>query len=86
MSIEYPGDPINVYRALRYLNPSPYMVFFDMGDHQVVSASPEILARVEAGKITVRPCSGDQKRGNSEEEDSALKKICLEIKKKLLSI
>ena len=48
------------------------MVFFDMGDHQVVSASPEILARVEAGKITVRPLAGTRKRGNSEEEDLAL--------------
>ena len=72
MSIEFLEDPINIYRALRYLNPSPYMVFFDMGDHQVVSASPEILARVEAGKITVRPLAGTRKRGNSEEEDLAL--------------
>ena len=72
MSIEFSDDPINIYRALRYLNPSPYMVFFDMGDHQVVSASPEILARVEAGKITVRPLAGTRKRGNSEEEDLAL--------------
>ena len=46
MSIDFDNDPINVYRALRYLNPSPYMVFFDMDDHHVVSASPEILARV----------------------------------------
>ena len=52
MSIDFDSDPINVYRALRYLNPSPYMVFFDMDDHHVVSASPEILARVENGKIT----------------------------------
>ena len=83
MSIEYPGDPINVYRALRYLNPSPYMVFFDMGDHQVVSASPEILARVEAGKITVRPLAGTRKRGNSEEEDSALEEDLLGDQKEI---
>ena len=61
MSVEFGGDPLNVYRALRYLNPSPYMVFFDLGDHHVVSASPEILARVEQGKIAhsfERRCHG----------------------------
>ena len=83
MSIDFQGDPINVYRALRYLNPSPYMVFFDLGDHQVVSASPEILARVEAGKITVRPLAGTRKRGNSEEEDSALEKDLLADQKEI---
>lgn len=72
MSVPFSGDPMNVYRALRYLNPSPYMVFFDMGDHHVVSASPEILARVENGKITVRPLAGTRKRGATEEEDQAL--------------
>jgi anthranilate synthase component 1 len=77
MSVEFGGDPLNVYRALRYLNPSPYMVFFDLGDHHVVSASPEILARVEQGKITVRPLAGTRKRGASEAEDSALEKDLL---------
>ena len=77
MSIDFFGDPINVYRALRYLNPSPYMVFFDMGNHHVVSASPEILARVESGKITVRPLAGTRKRGASEVEDLALEKELL---------
>ena len=72
MSIDFDSDPINVYRALRYLNPSPYMVFFDMDDHHVVSASPEILARVESGKITVRPLAGTRKRGSTEAEDQAL--------------
>lgn len=72
MSVDFSGDPINIYRALRYLNPSPYMVYFDMGDHHVVSASPEILARVEAGKITVRPLAGTRKRGLTEAEDIAL--------------
>ena len=77
MSVEFGGDPLNVYRALRYLNPSPYMVFFDLGDHHVVSASPEILARVEQGKITVRPLAGTRKRGASEDEDLALEKDLL---------
>lgn len=77
MSVPFSGDPMNVYRALRYLNPSPYMVFFNMGDHHIVSASPEILARVEEGKITVRPLAGTRKRGKSEAEDLALEKELL---------
>lgn len=72
MSIDFEGDPLNVYRALRYLNPSPYMVYFDLEDHHIVSASPEILARVEEGKITVRPLAGTRVRGATEEEDKAL--------------
>jgi anthranilate synthase component 1 len=72
MSIDFTGEPLNVYRALRFLNPSPYMVYFDLGDHYVVSASPEILARVEDGKITVRPLAGTRKRGSTEQEDLAL--------------
>jgi anthranilate synthase component 1 len=83
MSIDFSEDPIHVYRALRYLNPSPYMVFFDLGDHQVVSASPEILARVEGGKITVRPLAGTRKRGDSEEEDLALEKDLLADSKEI---
>ncbi len=72
MSVAFRGEPLNVYRALRFLNPSPYMVYFDLGDHHVVSASPEILARVEAGKISVRPLAGTRKRGSDEAEDLAL--------------
>lgn len=77
MSVPFNDDPLNVYRALRFLNPSPYMVYFDLGDHQVVSASPEILARVEDGKITVRPLAGTRKRGVTEAEDQALEKELL---------
>ena len=83
MSVDFEGDPLNIYRALRYLNPSPYMVFFDLGDHHVVSASPEILARVEAGKITVRPLAGTRKRGATEAEDQALEKELLADAKEL---
>lgn len=77
MSVPFSGDPMNVYRALRFLNPSPYMVFFNMGDHHVVSASPEILARVEDRKITVRPLAGTRKRGATEQEDLALEQELL---------
>jgi anthranilate synthase component 1 len=72
MSLPYSGAPLNVYRALRQLNPSPYMVFMDFGDFHIVSASPEILARVEDGHITVRPLAGTRKRGLTQEEDVAL--------------
>lgn len=77
MSVPFSGNPINAYRALRYLNPSPYMVFFNMGDHHIVSASPEILARVEDGLITVRPLAGTRKRGASDEDDQALEQELL---------
>ena len=83
MSIPFSGDPMNIYRALRYLNPSPYMVFFDMGDHHIVSASPEILARVEDNKITVRPLAGTRKRGRTEEEDQALEQELLSDSKEI---
>ncbi len=83
MSVDFNGEPLNVYRALRYLNPSPYMVYFNMGDHYVVSASPEILARVENGKITVRPLAGTRKRGATEAEDLALEKELLADEKEI---
>ncbi|MBN4074965.1 anthranilate synthase component I [Gammaproteobacteria bacterium AH-315-E17] len=77
MSIPFDGEAINVYRALRQLNPSPYMVFMDFDDFHIVSASPEILARVEEGNITVRPLAGTRPRGHTEEEDLALEKELL---------
>ena len=72
MSIPYRAAPLDLYRALRSLNPSPYMFFLDLGDHQVAGSSPEILTRLEEGEVTVRPIAGTRKRGRSEEEDLAL--------------
>src|SRR5690625_2469224 len=66
------SDLLNLYRALRNLNPSPYLYFLDMGDHQVVGSSPEILARLEDGEITVRPIAGTRRRGRTPEEDRAM--------------
>jgi len=77
MSTPFEGEALNVYRALRHLNPSPYMVFFHLDDHHVVSASPEILARVEANEITVRPLAGTRRRGQTEAEDQALEQELL---------
>jgi len=71
----YTESPLSLYRALRSLNPSPYMYFYDMGDFQIVGASPEILVRhehTEAGdKITIRPLAGTRPRGTSPEHDKA---------------
>jgi len=77
MTVPYAGAPLQVYRALRLLNPSPYMVFMDMEDFHIVSASPEILARVEDGRITVRPLAGTRKRGRTDAEDLALEQELL---------
>ena len=71
----YTQSPLSLYRALRSLNPSPYMYFYDFGDFQVVGASPEILVRqekVEGGtKITIRPLAGTRARGATPEQDQA---------------
>jgi anthranilate synthase component 1 len=66
--------PFNVYRALRVINPSPYMYYLDMGETQVVGSSPEILVRLEGRDITVRPIAGTRKRGKTESEDQAMEK------------
>ena len=74
---DYQGSPLTLYRALRALNPSPYMYFYDMGDFQIIGASPEILVRqdCEAGgqsRITIRPIAGTRPRGVSQDQDLAL--------------
>jgi anthranilate synthase component 1 len=71
---ERPTDvaPFDIYRALRVVNPSPYMYFIDTGDVHVVGSSPEILIRLEDGKVTLRPIAGTRRRGLTEEEDRAL--------------
>ena len=83
MSGDFDGEPLYLYRTLRHLNPSPYMVFFNLEDHHVVSASPEILARVENGKITVHPLAGTRRRGATREEDLALERELLADEKEL---
>jgi len=72
MSQDFTGSPLSLYRALRSLNPSPYMFYYDMGDHHVVGASPEILVRLEDGVVTSRPIAGTRPRGKTREEDAAL--------------
>jgi anthranilate synthase component 1 len=71
MSIPFDAPPLNLYRALRNLNPSPYMYYLDLDDFYIVGSSPEILARLEHGVVTVRPIAGTRRRGHTEEEDRA---------------
>ena len=63
--------PLALYRALRGVNPSPYMFYFDFGDHHVVGASPEILVRLSGDTVTLRPIAGTRPRGGTPEEDAA---------------
>jgi len=70
----FPYSPVNLYRSLRSINPSPYMFYFDFGDCQLVGASPEILVRREADKVTLRPIAGTRKRGSTPEKDLAMEK------------
>ena len=72
MSIPFRAPAVNLYRALRSLNPSPYMYFMHLDEFQIVSSSPEILARLENGEITNRPLAGTRRRGYNEAEDRAL--------------
>ena len=72
LSVPFSARPVDVYRALRALNPSPYMYFVDVGDVQVVGSSPEILVRLEDGEVTVRPIAGTRPRGKTHDEDLAL--------------
>ncbi|MDT8410257.1 MAG: anthranilate synthase component I [Wenzhouxiangellaceae bacterium] len=77
MSVELAARPLDVYRALRALNPSPYMYFFDFGDFQVVGSSPEVLVRVDQGRALVRPIAGTRPRGATPEQDRQLEQELL---------
>jgi anthranilate synthase component 1 len=72
LSIPFRAAPLDLYRALRCLNPSPYLYHLHLGDFHIVGSSPEILVRLEDGVVTVRPIAGTRKRGATPEEDLAL--------------
>ncbi|WP_379653941.1 anthranilate synthase component I [Pseudoxanthomonas sp. UC19_8] len=72
LRVPFRARPVDVYRALRALNPSPYMYFIDVGGTQVVGSSPEILARLQGDTVTVRPIAGTRRRGHTPEEDAAM--------------
>ncbi len=83
MTIPYEAAPLELYRALRTLNPSPYMFFLDLDTFQIASSSPEILVRVEQGEVTLRPIAGTRRRGETLEQDQALAEELLADPKEL---
>jgi anthranilate synthase component 1 len=66
------ADPFTVYRALRHVNPSPYMYFIRMGDRSIVGSSPEMLVRVEGRRVETHPIAGTRPRGRNDDEDMRL--------------
>ena len=76
-----PVHPFTIYRALRMVNPSPYMIYLDFKDHQVIAASPELLARLEDGVVTNHPIAGTRPRGETPERDSSSKSSLKPIRK-----
>ena len=83
LSIPYHSAPIDLYRALRSLNPSPYLYYLNLGDHHVVGSSPEILVRLEDEAVTVRPIAGTRARGKTPQSDEALERELLNDPKEL---
>jgi anthranilate synthase component 1 len=83
LTIPFGAPPLDLYRALRGLNPSPYMYFLDLDEFQIVGSSPEILTRLEDGVVTVRPIAGTRRRGETEAEDLALEAELLADPKEL---
>jgi len=83
MSTPFNARPLDLYRALRSLNPSPYMFYLDLNDFHVVGSSPEILVRYEDGMVTVRPIAGTRPRGRTEQQDIALERELLSDPKEL---
>jgi anthranilate synthase component 1 len=83
MSIPFAAAPLDLYRALRSLNPSPYMYYLDLGDFHIVGSSPEILVHLEDDLVTVRPIAGTRPRGQDEAEDQRLEQELLADPKEL---
>jgi len=77
LSVPFHSRPLDVYRALRALNPSPYMYYLDLGAQKIIGSSPEILVRAHAGQIVLRPIAGTRRRGHTPEEDIAMEKELL---------
>jgi anthranilate synthase component 1 len=69
---EYRGRPVDLYRALRFVNPSPYLFFLKMNDLTLIGSSPEVMVRKEEDVLELRPIAGTRKRGRTEQEDRAL--------------
>ena len=72
LATPFEEDPFQLYRAIRTINPSPYLFNLDFGDFQIVGSSPEVLVRLEDGVVTVRPIAGTRRRGRTPAEDRGL--------------
>ena len=83
LSVPFKAPPLDLYRSLRSLNPSPYMHFMNLDSFHIVGSSPEILVRLDDGEITVRPIAGTRKRGLDKEKDLAMEKELLNDPKEL---
>ena len=81
LSVRTAVSPVSLYRALRSINPSPYMYFLNFGEYQIVGASPELLVIVEDGEVMTRPIAGTMPRGDTPEADEALAKHLLSDEK-----
>jgi anthranilate synthase component 1 len=83
LSTPFTGQSFDLYRALRTINPSPYMYYLNLDEFEIVGSSPEILVRLQGDTVTVRPIAGTRKRGQTEEQDLALEKELLNDEKEL---
>jgi len=83
LAIPFDIEPFSLYRALRTVNPSPYMYFLNLGELHIVGSSPEILVRLEDGEVTVRPIAGTRRRGRDEVEDQQLEQELMSSPKEL---
>lgn len=88
LSAQYSGDPFDLYRSLRLINPSPYMAYYNFGDWQIIGASPEVMVKAERStegkmKATLRPIAGTRRRGNTTAEDEALAQALLQDPKEI---
>ena len=72
MSVPFTSDPVELYRSIRHLSPSPYLYYLNLDEFHIVGSSPEILARLEDGEVTVRPIAGTRRRGRNEQDDIAM--------------
>jgi anthranilate synthase component 1 len=77
LSVPYPASPLDLYRALRSLNPSPYLYYLNLGEFHIVGSSPEILVRLEGDRVTVRPIAGTRPRGATDTDDRRLEQELL---------
>lgn len=80
---EYDGDPFDLYRVLRIINPSPYLYYIDFDDLKIIGSSPELLVRIDGDQVYTRPIAGTRPRGKNSDEDDALEKDLLDDKKEM---